>query len=420
MPFALLLFELYRRLLILPAEKNRAACVALLSCGLLLRAESMPWLFGLVALAWIVARKDADSERLRLARGCAICLCVGAVVLGGARLLYFGQLLPNTAFAKVALSQQQWMRGVGYIARFFIVFPATAIALSWIAFTLARARWRDRSSPVLGALLCISVSVAFCVAIGGDFMTMFRFAVPTLAFVGLLLAFCVERREASGDSRGKIAAYFAGGLCLANVLAAFGIEPLRREIFAHAPHMGRQDLQLGVLKWQRHDSQVWSDLGRVLELVAPHGASLVARGIGAVSYYSTLTIFDRHGMVSSEVAHSGADRTTAAAGHDLYVPIAFFEPRRPTYAYAGLHTEEELEHPGPEIFKRIFGHPDDSKTQLQYRPVVFRAAWLPRAEHFLLLAERIEPDSTVIPDWSGSLMEKGACRDLPEPAPRNK
>lgn len=417
MAFAWLLFELYRVLIVV--ERPRAI-VALLGVGLalLLRAESLPWILGLCAASLWTGRGGRNPERVRLAWRCAAAALVGTLALVGVRLGYFGYPLPNTAYAKVGFNLDQARRGLGYLARFFVVFPAVAVLAAWIAaclfrrFASARARSAAPSSPVesalAGALVCLAASAAFSLTVGGDFMAMFRFATPAIAFSGLFVAWLVA-------SHGRAAFAAAVALGLANLPAAFGVEPLMEVANRFGGIGGRRQPQSVELFWQRHNSNRWSELGRALKDVAPPGASLVARGIGAVGYHSGLTIFDRHGLISGDVSHGATRLQQGAAGHDLFVPIAFFDPRRPTYAYAGLHTAKELARPGPVLLHRLFGEPGDESTRYRYRPVVLEVPWILREDRWLLLAERVEDDCIIAPVWTGSLLHTGQARDLPGP-----
>lgn len=418
MAFAWLLFELYRALIVDERPRPIATIFGVV-LALTLRAESLPWIIGLCTVSLWSSRGGRHPRRARLARRCAAAALLGTVALVGIRLAYFGYPLPNTAYAKVGFNLDQARRGLGYIARFFVVFPAVAVAALWIAaglfrrFGNARAMAAAPSTPLEGALagagVCIAASLAFSLTVGGDFMAMFRFATPAIAFGGLLLAWCTA-------SRGRVAFLAALALCLANLPAAFGVEPLMDVANRLGGIGGRRQPQSVELFWQRHNSKRWSELGRALKDVAPAHASLVARGIGAVGYHSGLTIHDRHGLISGEVSHGAKRLQRGAAGHDLFVPIAFFDAHRPTYAYAGLHTAKELERPGPLLLHRLFGEAGDEATHHGYRPVVIEVPWILREDRWLLLAERLEDDCIVAPVWTGSLRHAGQPRDLPGPS----
>jgi hypothetical protein len=232
-------------------------------------------------------------------------------------------------------------------------------------------------------------STAFALTVGGDFMGMFRFAVPAIPFLGVLFAVAIDRAWSFGVSarRTAIAVFVVHALVALSV--AFGFEPLRAFLrHAASTESKSSQSQLEELRWQRDDSELWSDLGRALKRHCKPGESLVARGIGAVGYYSDLTIFDRHGLVTLSVSHGGLARTRGAAGHDLFVGVKFFERLVPTYAYAGLHPRSDLERENTVIFNRIFGMRGDEDLAAVYRPILVPVPELGRGDWYLLLAER--------------------------------
>ncbi len=401
MPFAFLLFVLFERLCGPRVDSNGWATGICALTLTLLRAESLPWVLGLVATAFVFARRDAEPLRAKSARRTLLVVAIGFAAFIAWRLRYFGYPLPNTAYAKVGGTREELERGVYYVARFFTIFP-TAIAIVAAALWIA---WRERSIVHVGALAVISVSAAFALAVGGDFMGMFRFAVPAIPFLGVLFASAIERTSNSGAFARRLATTLFALHTLVALSVSFGFEPLRAFLRRSAsPESKPSQSQLQELRFQRDDAESWSDLGRALKRHCKPGDSLVARGIGAMGYYSDLTIFDRHGLVTTSVSHGGLARTRGAAGHDLFVGVKFFEPRAPTYAYAGLHPRSELERPNPALVARIFGMRGDEDLVRVYRPIVVPEPELGRGDLFLLLAER-EPHPTGADlGWSNALL----------------
>jgi hypothetical protein len=408
-PFALLLFVLYERLCG-PREAPNGWTTGWIAVAMLvLRAESLPWLVGLVALSLWFARRNRDRSRAAAAwRALALGLA-GAGALVAWRLWYFGYPLPNTAYAKVGGTLAQLERGAYYVLRFFTTLPAVLLVLAAGAWVV----WRERSLALVAAAAMVAATFAFTLMVGGDFMGMFRFLAPGVPFLGVLFAAAIARLWTQGPlARNAALLTFALNAAVA-IAASFGVEPVRglaRRLAAGGAGGGEHQTQLEDLRWQRFDAELWSDLGRALARHVPRGASLVARGIGAVSYYSDLTIYDRHGLVSAEVTHGDVERKRgAAAGHDMFVGIAFFERHRPSFAYAGLHATEDLEHPNARLFRQIFGSKGDAEMTRVYRPVL-----VPLPERgsgsYLLLAERDPAPDGGDHGWQGALLETAVIR----------
>jgi hypothetical protein len=416
MAFALVVFEFYRRLFVRPGGAVFLALLGL--CGLLLRPESPPLLLGLAAGAWLLCRSPRESQQRRMALAAGLSLLVFIALLVVARLAYFGYPLPNTAYAKVGLTAHQFLAGGFYLGRFFAVFPGAAFALLACAVVIPRL-WRGAQRSVLaGALLLLTIQVAFVASVGGDWMGMFRYALPSLAPLAVLFALAIEAPPHRAE--GKIRPALGLAVCLMNLTPAFGLEPLQTLIDKALSRKRMSPSQLSKLRMEDYNTELWCDLGRDLKTVAPPNGSLVARGIGAVSYHSDLCIFDQHGLVDVEIAHSSTQRTKGAASHDLHVPVAYFEPRKPSYAYAGLHSAAELEAFNPLLIRRMFGHPGDVDTARHYRPRVYLVPWLEREENYLVLAERDYSAPVDETAWRGPLLQLAEPLELGSPPPAGK
>jgi hypothetical protein len=429
MPFALLVFVLYERLLgpRAPRTARGGGLTGVLALALLLlRAESAPWVLALGGAALAAGRVRREPARAGAAWR-ALALAFGGLALFVAwRTSYFGYPLPNTAYAKVAGSLEQVERGLYYLVRVFTSMPALALLVLGGAWAV----WRERTPALAGAALLVFVTGAFIAAVGGDFMAMFRFVVPAVAPLAVLFAATLARMQ-SASPRMRLAAQLFAALQLAGAVApALGWEPVRKAVNATLG-AGVFQTQLSELRWQRFDARIWTDLGRFLKRVAPPGASLVSRGIGAVGYASDLTIHDRHGLVCLDVSHGGLERVRGAAGHDLMVGIRFFEPRQPTYGYAAIHTREDVERVNPPLVFRIFDKFGDAELTRVYRPVLvpipleetsfsqapdFAERDFASRELYLVLAERVaDPPASTRPEngWREPLLVPENVRPLP-------
>lgn len=383
MPFALGVFWLYERLLGDPGQpRARGAAVAAASV-VMLRAEGLAWVLLFVLPAGYMAR-GGRNRGLRAAVGQVLLVALlvqGALVAW--RLRTFGVPFPNTVYAKVGLTAEQVVRGGHYGLATLTVFPATLIGLALIP----AARRRMAATAWVGAMAGVFGTLAFCVFVGGDFMAMFRFAVPAIAPLAILMASGVDALAPQGGVRRALVVVAVLGNLVGATLPHFGVEPVRslvRSLASDSPRPVRSQWER--LNGQRNSARDFLRLGEALRQASPEGSSLIARGIGAVGYRSDLRIFDAHGLTSAEVAHAPIQRS-GVAGHDLLVGPAFFEHHRPTYAFAGLIPRGRLDSTGAAYASKVFPFTEDQALRSVYRPFIVEVPSL-APEEVLLLAVR--------------------------------
>jgi len=100
------------------------------------------------------------------------------------RWMYYGQLLPNTYYAKVYTDHRASVRGLDYVVHAFSDLNWTALLLLSVACIVLGRRW-SRRVTVLIALL--AVHLAGVVYEGGDWMPAYRLLVPAVPIVGLVV-----------------------------------------------------------------------------------------------------------------------------------------------------------------------------------------------------------------------------------------
>lgn len=382
MPFALAVFGLYERLFGDP-ERPRTLGAGVAAAVVMLRAEGLAWVLMFVLPAGLMAWRGRNAALTTSVWR----VLVAALLVQGAlvtwRLRTFGVPLPNTVYAKVGLTAEQVVRGVHYGLAILTVFPATLLGLALIP----AARRRMPRTAWVGAIAGVLGTLAFCILVGGDFMAMFRFAVPAIAPLAVLMASGIDALAPQGGSRRALVVVAVLGNLVGATLPHFGVEPVRsfaRSMASDSPRPVRSQWER--LNGQRNSARDFLRLGEALAEVAPEGSSLIARGIGALGYRSDLTICDAHGLTSSEVAHAPIQRS-GVAGHDLLVGPAFFEHHRPTYAFAALIPRERLKSTGAPYASTVFPMEADQVLRSVYRPYVVELSSLGSGE-VLLLAVR--------------------------------
>ena len=375
-PFALLVFVTFERLLGDPG-RVRAVSAGLAGLGVvLMRTEGFAWalVLGVVATAawWMGGRRDRPARWW----------VYGSIVLVGFgvfwvwRRCYFGDWWPNTAYAKADLTAFTLLRGWNYAVRFALHLLSPGVILM-----ASLSLWsRPGGGPASTSALMIAASFAAAILVGGDFMPFDRLFVVGTPFLTILLACVLGRIWARALGRRVLATSLAAGCVVLSMLAVLDIHPvpasaLERFRFRWAFFRQQSELvPVGELRaWQRSkmNCESWARTGRALKLVAAESDSLVQGGIGAVGYYSGLHLYDLGGLVDREVARRRPAPARRSAGHDKAVPIAFFEKYAPTYVYAVLARR------GPGLGGRVsrihatyLARPAEGDLKSRYSPVV--------------------------------------------------
>jgi hypothetical protein len=244
---------------------------------------------------------------------------------------YFGYPLPNTFYAKTGGGVAQAIRGTQYAGLFALhfVFPWTfAIGLGlW-----ARGRTQASDAPRGLTLLCaaiVMVYTGYICAVGGDYMAMYRFFVPVLPFIYLLTGVALERASrATAASSGTLvkAALFLGLLG-----TGFHSTPIESAWVAKPELMHGNYRGVELERWYVNRHRV---IGEFFAHYGKPGESLATGAIGAVAYYSELSVQDVHGITDSHIAHNGRAQGdslgTGLPGHEKAdYPYVF--DKKPTF-----------------------------------------------------------------------------------------
>lgn len=229
---------------------------------------------------------------------------------------YYGDLLPNTFYAKVGWTTAQVTRGLRYVLGYL---QESGVLL---LLPLLGLFWTERRARVLllgGTALGYS---AYVVAVGGDGLPMYRFLAPILPLWFLLVAEGTAGALARFGARrwARMAAWAFGALlCARSALPAFG-GPSARYV--------NQD---------RREVAAWKEIGAWLGAHAPAGSSIAVIPAGAIPYFSRLRTIDMLGMNDRAIAHSTAHELGAGqAGHEKY-DVDYVLAQKPTYLLIGVY-----------------------------------------------------------------------------------
>jgi len=221
------------------------------------------------------------------------------------KLAYYGELLPNTYYAKIS-EGSAWPSGLVYIWHFlnsYFLWPLLVILLLGTKTLIKRAP--TRAAPLI---LAVTGYIAYVIHVGGDFME-FRMLVPVIPALYILLTWSLQCLVSSASLKAcVIAVVMAGSVHHAiNFNTVSGIESIDKLI---------QNL---------HDpASDWIGIGQVLkrDLNVPASVSIALTPVGAIPYYSELPTLDMLGLVDHWVARNGLPIFTQP-GHRRLAPFSY-------------------------------------------------------------------------------------------------
>lgn len=236
------------------------------------------------------------------------------------RALHFGQLFPNTFYAKLDYgSGLLILRGLGYVWRFACAMsPTLLLCVAAVLLIRSAPTWVKALATIIVAQICI---VAYE---GGDHFAMYRFMVPVIPLIGLVALYpCVV---VAGRCRPRS---LMGTVAVPLGLAAIAVSGLLacKRIKADEPETVTQYARF---QKEADYARQWKQIGRWLHEHAPADASVATIAIGAVGYYSDLRIVDPFGLIDPEISRSEQALGAGYAGHEKFDIDRIFA-KRPDY-----------------------------------------------------------------------------------------
>jgi arabinofuranosyltransferase len=308
--------ERMRRIDAEPSPRRLVLLSLLAGLALWTRLDSAVYL---VVLAVAAA---AHLVRVRASRIAWVCATAPALGLVGGwlawKLSYYGELLPNTFHAKVAVSS----RTVVFATKFLWWFVAEYGLYILLAAAAGIAITRRRFTAKLPLALVVAWA-AYIVYTGGDFME-FRFCVPLMPPLFIVIAETIASDGAPERVkpwlRGVLVVAIAASLSLKHGVswkggALFSVDNIRalRNFYGVVPD---------------HD---WARLGTpVADALFDTDAVIACNGAGAIPYYADIPTVDQLGLNDRWVARNGvpAPELYVRPGHQRFAPLAYLEQRK--------------------------------------------------------------------------------------------
>ncbi len=339
-PTALAVFGVYTLLLGNPERPHGIGAGVFAALAGLVRADGAVWVLMILfaaSLLWVAGGRPRALKRAILQAATIAFLCVGAHVAW--RYGYYGDFLPNTAKVKGTFSVHRLERGLDYVLAYLLTVPTIALTL-----LLSLRPWRGGLASVwLTCAVVIAGTLGYGVWVGGDFMPMGRFLFPAVPFVPLLFAAAMGL-FARQPRRVSLVMLGVSLFCVvANVLACFDLNPIpesvRRRFHFRQDRAWESELSMRAAMYER--AMEWSLLGRAMATVVKPGESITTGPMGAIGYYTPLTVYDTYGLVSPSVIEAAEPLESSSPGHDVRVDDGFFLDREPTYTMGKLLAVDE-------------------------------------------------------------------------------
>lgn len=386
MAFTLLILLTTEALFLNPTTPLRwAASYGVLLC--LVRAEGPAWALCIGGLAFLLRQE----RRSVLARFVLPILIVSLAYLLF-RLWYFGEWFPNTANAKVQSGPLVWERGLRYLLSFWLSFitPFVLILLT----PLAR---RSVHSRLVEAAVLVTVGFyVFVVIVGGDFMSMGRFLVPTLP-LQMIVVFAVAAKLVNRPARWTLRGL---PVAVALIVAAISILPLAgvylvpqsvRAAYHFRWNRGGYIDEVSHWRFMQKNTRHWQMKAKAISFATRPGESMIVGPIGNMGYFTELFFYDCYGLTTKLDRSLFSQAALQSPGHDMKVPPRYFLDKQPTYFDARVTKRDKL----PEILARRAKYPP------QYAPVVtpLPASVLQRAGHFVVMLKRFDSPESAAEQW---------------------
>jgi len=249
-------------------------------------------LWPVAVIAQLLDTSRAMARRLPRAALLSLVLVIGFGVYFVWRLVYYGELMPNTYYAKMGADIfARAGTGIVYTGEFAVEW---LLAITFVVWFFGPYRhW----SIILAAVLLIQSG--YVTWTGGDFFAWLRFYLPVLPIAAIMTTNLIECLTASVcGARAKNFVRVVLTLTVALSVTGAGFRIDYRSAFDQ-------------LVWVRG----WKKVGLWARTTFPERYRIAIAPVGAVGYYSRHHIIDMLGMTDFEVAHFGEVDPSEGPGH---------------------------------------------------------------------------------------------------------
>lgn len=298
------------------AERKPLASSAIAVVAALIRPEGVMLAFTL-ALSWVLFA--AKGRKLRDAAVFSALFAAGYSAYFLWRFSYYGDLFPNTYYAKVdELSVNLALRGFVYLVRVYIAGIVPLAALALLASVVTKRIPFARFEKI--ALAAAAGQSVQTVLSGGDFMPYFRFLVPVWPlFLLLTWSFWEKARPALKFPKRPDAPERSRGHRVAMLIPV---------VLALNLAMGALDMNEAKVIAGANITRGMEKAADALREVAPRDALLAAVAIGAIGYVTGNPLIDMLGLTDRTIAHTKISTGSGVPGHEKF-NTAYLLSRKP-------------------------------------------------------------------------------------------
>lgn len=369
----------------------------------LTRVEGVVWAAAFGVLG-VVSRLGTGQRNRAAAATYFGVLSVGFAAWFGWRYAYYGDPLPNTVYVKVGGGVEKFATGLAYVASFALTLLAPFALVVTAIGALVGGRARTGSC----ALAAIGAVYLYAIAVGGDFMTMGRILVPSLALKAVVLAWWLDALRAKGIGR-RLGALFAVAVVAIGLLPAWNVhlvpESVRAE-FQFRRVKKDEPFQTELERWRsmRDNTTKRTVTARVLKEALPENASIVCGAIGVIGYRTGFLVYDVFGLVNRKVARRDKRRKNSSPGHEKRVAPDFFLDEEPD-CLAFRRFDVSVKNAGDDLRAQVRSMIRDWSRSFskEYAPHLVRVPAdpnLPDQAQFFLILRRIEPGKRQRKAWA--------------------
>lgn len=250
------------------------------------------------------------------------------LVYYGFKYLYYGQIIPNTFYAKgVTDLKMNFVLGTKYLA---LCIGTRLYIFIFILFIPFKKVIRDFKFSYL--ILVSFIYIAYLIAVGGDWMIANRFFVPILpilyilSVIGFIYALMKVKSYYNDElkvRKAAVSAIIVMSLLLFSVTLGF----LEYNQMIIKDNNARYEMQ-------------WSMFGKWLKMSVPTNTVIAVGPAGKIPYYSELYTIDMWGLNDEHIAKQNSTRLQA--GHKKF-DFEYVLSRNPEFiiGYAGF-TDEDM------------------------------------------------------------------------------
>lgn len=301
------------------AEGKRAGL--LLGASLGLAATTRPEGAGYAAVI-LCALAFSPAGRAKLGAAAAV---FGALFAGlcGFRYAYFGDLLPNTYYAKATPGLALWLAGWRYVEEYLTFWGGFVAVAAFVSLLRARRAGIAGRFHRVAAAVCAAALVN-SVLVGGDTFLFHRFLLPAVPLAAIAVAHAAEEL-----ARVRALPASAGVVALVAWSVTAGFVPRLSITRRGAPPFARLATDVAAI------NEHYFAVGAWLRDHLPKEATVALNAAGIVPYVSDLPTLDMLGLTDAHIARRPIPLGQHFHGHEKYDPDYVLE-RDPDVIIPGL------------------------------------------------------------------------------------